>query len=125
MTGPLTEKEERAVREAWARFEVEPDESKLSFSASVNAATRRVADRSMVLGSVPRLLATLDAERAKAKRLWEALLTMTPEVGFPECTKECRAQRFAPDEQPECCCGFEEIRFYAQNARAVLEELKP
>lgn len=69
--------------------------------------------------------ALLATERAKTKRLYEALLTMTPEVGFPECTKECRSQHFAPDEQPECCCGFEEIRFYAQNARAVLEELKP
>ena len=54
---------------------------------------------------------------ARVKVLEEALRRMTP---FPKCDSRCSSNHCAYDEDNRCDCGMEEIRMYAEQARAAL-----
>lgn len=67
------------------------------------------------------LAVSLAASEAARAQIREALQLVTPAPGFPKCVRNCASNVAAYDEDPRCDCGFEEIRVYAEQARAALE----
>ncbi len=105
-----TKKAREVVRHSWEVCSVYDENDELIAKFEVREYEEDVEERAM--GEARLLVAAPD--------LLEALRLMTPSPGFPKCDRRCASVAPAPDEDPRCDCGFEEIRTNADVARAVL-----